>query len=145
MNLRKSNRFLVFISYIFLTTSFAHQPEEKATVMIFSADGRYSSDKKYVSVLVIESGVAVIDSNLKYEGTLFNPGTDSLDKIELVIDLYGEHELIKEFYTPIYQCKQLLGKNLSAGESIDFSGSCSNLPKNVAASFKKHRISIGKQ
>jgi hypothetical protein len=144
MILRLLNRFLVFISCIFLTTGFAHQPEE-ATVMIFSADGRYTSDKKYISIQVIESEVAVIDSNLKYEGILFNPGTDSLDKIELVIDLYGEHDLMKEFYIPIYQCKRLLGLSLSAGESIDFSGACASLPKSVAASFKKHRISIGKQ
>jgi hypothetical protein len=140
---RKLNKFLVLISCILLTTGFGYQQEEAA--MVFSADGKYTSEEKYVSVQVIESEVNFINSNLKYDGILFNPGAEPLDKIELVIDLYGEHDLIKELSMPIYQCKQLLGAILSAGESINFSGSCTILPENVEVIFKKHRISIGKQ
>jgi hypothetical protein len=112
--------------------------------MIFSADGRYTGDKRYVSVRVIESEVTVEGFNLKYTGTLYNSGTDSLDKVQLIIDLYGEHPLIKESLSPIYQCKKSLENSLPAEESIDFSGHC-EIPQMVAESLKNHRVSIGKQ
>jgi hypothetical protein len=114
MNLHKLKIILAFISISFLLTGFTHQQEKKPTVMIFSADGRYNS------------------------------GTDSLDKVQLIIDLYGEHPLIKESLSPIYQCKKSLENSLPAEESIDFSGHC-EIPQMVAESHKNHRVSIGKQ
>ncbi|MCF2947947.1 hypothetical protein L0668_07505 [Paraglaciecola aquimarina] len=144
MNLRKLKIILAFISSTFLITGFAQQQEEEPTVMIFSADGRYTGDKRYVSVRVIESEIALEGFNLKYTGTLFNSGTDSLDKIQLILDLYGEHPLIKESLSPIYQCKKSLENILPTEESVDFSGHC-KIPQVVAENIKKHRVSIGKQ
>ena len=118
--------------------------EKPNEVMVFSADGRYTNDEKYLLAKVIDSEVSFTELNLEYKGQLVNPSSVQLNDIALVIDLYTSHELIEGFYTSYFQCVKPLGIQLDANKKISFSGVCENIPKHIATRYKKHRISIGK-
>lgn len=114
-------------------------------VVVISADGRYTNDKNYRLIKVLSSVSTFNNSTLEFSGTIVNTGKESLDKVKLVIDLYGEHELLKEAFVPIYQCSYPIQEELGKNQSLTFNGKCLNIPAQVKSKYKKHRISIGKQ
>ena len=143
-DLRKLARIWFYTSFFLLTTAFAQSNGDNDNAMVHSADGRYTNDEKYILVQVHDSEISIKGTSLIYSGTLFNPGVESLKKIELIIDIYSAHPLIKKLSIPVHQCKKSLGMVLPPSKKISFSGVCTNLPNDIVASVKKHRISIGK-
>ena len=141
MKLCKPKRLLIFLCCVFTAYCFA----ENGGATVFSADGKYTYDQKYLSVQVIEAEIILENANLNFKGELFNPSSDTLNKVELVIDLYREHDLLKSVFTPIFQCKRPLRKALLGEAKVSFSVVCANIPKSVLAKYKEYKISIGKQ
>ena len=144
MDLRNSVKLAgSIISSVFLF-GFTYSGQCQDSVIIHSVDGIYTYDKEYALVQVVHSHAEIANFSFKYNTTLENRSNEGLDKIELIIDLYGEHDLLNSSFIPIYQCKQSLGLTLSEKQTIEFTGSCNNLPQKVVSKFAKFRISIGK-